>query len=105
MSKWGAIGAGAVTVLVMCGGRAIYLALQMSHRTGLLPFTATFAVLAMVGAVVLLWGRRLPIRDGREMPRFVKISFGVFIVVAVVSGVALVVVLPFFYRRSAKTRR
>ncbi len=47
------------------------------------------AVFALIGLGVFLWSRRLPVRDPRPMPAFVRAAFMAFVVVLVTTGSAV----------------
>jgi hypothetical protein len=57
-----------------------------------------FAVLCVLGvvfgAILFLLSRNIPIRDPRSQPRFVRISFGIFIVALLLVGGSMVLKVP-----------
>jgi len=90
VGEWGALGAGALTVFVMCGGWASFLVTMMRGRPGLFPFAIFFAVVAMICVPAMIWSWRHPILDEREIPLLVRVSFAVFAGVLALAGTALV---------------
>jgi hypothetical protein len=51
---------------------------------------AAWATTALAGLALFVWSVRLPFRAERPMPRLVRVSFGVFVVLLVGSGTQLV---------------
>jgi len=91
-AEWGALAAGALTGLVMAAGQAIYLFLLAGRpdRQRLLPWAAWFALVALFSLGLLLWSRRIPIRDTRPLPRPLRISYVIFVVVLFLASSALI---------------
>jgi hypothetical protein len=98
VEEWGSTPAGALNILVLAvlAGGYYLQADWLENRPALLPYgiIAILAVLASGGA--FLWSRRIPIRDTRPTPRLVLISFGVFMVVLLLAGGALVARMQIF---------
>lgn len=73
------------------------LLFQLSARSGSIPLR-NFALIAAAGAAfglwLLLWSRRIPVRDRRPMPRLVLYSFAFFVVALVTVGGQLVLKTP-----------
>jgi hypothetical protein len=61
---------------------------------GLTLFGVTCAIGAIFGLGMLLWSRRIPIRDPRPMPRLVRWSFMFFVIALILAGGALVLKTP-----------
>lgn len=90
--EWGALAAGAFNLVVMQSGMALYL-LRLSGRLDrhrLLVSALACAGFALFNVALLLWSRRYPIRDPRRTPWPVCISFGVFTLLLLGAGAALV---------------
>jgi predicted membrane channel-forming protein YqfA (hemolysin III family) len=96
VGEWGALSAGAITVLVMCAGFAAYLFTLEGTRSDVLASAVWFAALAGISGLAFFWARRRPIHDTRTIPPFLRVSFGVFVVVLVVFGSALILRAPVF---------
>lgn len=92
VGEWGAIAAGAITVLVMTAGQAgfLFLLVGRSNRSGLLPYAIWFAIVALASVGLLFWSRRFPIRDARPMPRLLRFSYGLFVVLLFLAASALI---------------
>jgi len=92
----GAIAAGALNLLVMMGGLAIYLGGQVA-ATGR-PIFLIYAVVCISFALFNLWlfqwAKRIPLRDSRPLPNFVRFSYILFIVALATVGGALVLQMP-----------
>ncbi|MEA2639838.1 MAG: hypothetical protein QOF51_1232 [Chloroflexota bacterium] len=92
----GAAAAGALNLVVILGGGAVVL-MQLGLARGDTPlrgYAAGWAILALGSLSIFLWSRRIPVRDGRPMPRLVRASFVGFAVVLVLVGVALELQAP-----------
>lgn len=90
VGEWGALGAGALTVFVMCGGWASFLFTTARSRPALMPFAIFFAAVAVTCIPAMIWSWRRPVLDKREIPLLVRISFGIFAGVLTLAGTALV---------------
>jgi hypothetical protein len=96
LGEWGALPAGSITVLVMSVGMAFYL-FQLSGQPGrqsLVPAAIWFAFMALTALVLLISGRRFPVRDARLTPMLVRVSSVVFAVVLVLTASALILRAP-----------
>ncbi|MBN9386831.1 MAG: hypothetical protein J0I20_02170 [Chloroflexi bacterium] len=94
--EWGAIPAGALNVAVIAFTWAIYF-LQSSlagTQTNLLYYSLFFFAGGLLSVIIFFWGRKFPLRNDRPTPRFVLISFGLFTVVLLVAGTALILRVP-----------
>jgi predicted membrane channel-forming protein YqfA (hemolysin III family) len=89
LGEWGALSAGAITVLVMCAGFAAYLFTLEGTRSDVLASAVWFAALAGISGLAFFWARRRPIHDTRTIPPFLRVSFGVFVVVPIPPLLAL----------------
>ncbi len=84
--------AGGINLLVTFGGMTIFLA-GLGLRSGqpeLLPAAVACAIAGGLAAAVLVLARRVPWQDRRPMPAPVRYSFGLFAVVLILVGGALV---------------
>ncbi len=92
----GALAAGALNLLVMMGGLAIYLAGQVA-ATGR-PIFLIYAVVCIAFALFNLWlfqwARHIPLRDSRPLPNFVRFSYILFVFALATVGGALVLQIP-----------
>ncbi|MBX3013107.1 MAG: hypothetical protein KF832_16435 [Caldilineaceae bacterium] len=92
----GVIAAGALNLLVMMSGLAIYLGSQLV-TTGELTFlwyTVACGLFALFNLFLFFWARRLPIRDPRPLPGVVRASYVLFILALAAVGTALVLQVP-----------
>lgn len=92
----GAIAAGALNLLVMMSGLAVYLG-QQAVATGQVIFlidTLACALFALFNLRLFLWARRIPLRDRRPLPAFVRFSYIMFILALALVGTALVLQMP-----------
>ena len=96
LGAWGALPAGALNVFVIAVTWAVYF-LQRSfsdHHSSLLSYGIVGLLIALVSAVAFLWSRRLPLHDPRPTPRFLLFSFGLFTVILILAGGALIFRVP-----------
>ena len=94
----GALPAGSLNVFVIQVAASIYLFqlyFQGNRPTLLLYGLATLAM-AIASGLVFLWSRKLPLHDSRSTPRLVYVSFGIFIVILILAGGALIFRQPIF---------
>ena len=78
----------ALDSLVVTLGLAVYLAIRAAGTDdrSLLTFAAGSAVLALLSGLLFRWVRRVPPRDGRSTPRWVRrVMAGLGLIVAVIS--------------------
>lgn len=92
----GAMAAGALNLLVMMGGLAIYLAGQVAAtgRPILLIYAVVCIFFAFFNLWLFQWARRIPLRDPRPLPTAVRFSYLIFILALATVGVALVLQTP-----------
>jgi hypothetical protein len=96
LGDWGALPAGALNIFVIAVTWAVYF-LQRSfsdHRSSLLSYGIVGILIALVSAAAFLWSRRLPLHDTRPTPRFLLFSFGLFTVILILAGGALIFRVP-----------
>jgi hypothetical protein len=94
--EYGAIAGGAINFSIMFAGFGglAFVANANNPRTELVLF-GIFCVAGLVSSLALLYyGLRQPIHDRRPMPRAVRISFMVFVVILTVVGSVLVLKVP-----------
>ena len=86
-----AIRAGALDLTVMYGGMFIYVLTLIGkpHEPRLWPYALAFGLAAAGSAGAFLFARQIPWADPRSMPRPVRLSFGVFAMVLIGAGGAL----------------
>ena len=91
----GAVAGGAIDLAVFNTGLTIFLLL--SQRNGSQSLLAG-VLLCLLGVIVsvgtFLWFRRYPIEDRRPMPLPIRVSFGVFVVVLLLVGSAMLLQVP-----------
>lgn len=94
--EWGALAAGAVNMLVMAGGMALFLFRLAARGDGgyLWIYAAWCAAFALLNVGILLWSRKYAIRDPRPTPRLVRISFVCFAAVLLGVGGMLLARVP-----------
>ena len=88
----GILAAGALNLVVMMTGVAIYVYQSnnfTSHPT-LREYAIGCALFVIFNLLLFFWSRRIPIRDLRPTPRLVRASYVLFIIVLVVVGIALI---------------
>ncbi len=91
-----AIAAGALNLLVMMGGLAVYLsrlALETQDRL-LIFYMIICALFAALNFLIFLWARSIPFRDARPMPALVRFSYIIFVLALTLVGIALLLQLP-----------
>jgi hypothetical protein len=100
----GALAAGAMAVVTIgLGSGGFLVSLGVAEgRPSLLTSGAVMLGLAVVSAGFFFWSRRISIRDRRPMPRFLRISFFIFIVALVFAASALVLKVPNVFPWSLK---
>jgi len=90
----GVMAAGALNLLVMMGGLAIYfglLALDATTSTQLIiTYALVCALFAAFNFLLFRWARRIPIRDQRALPLPVRISYIIFVLLLALVGGALI---------------
>lgn len=94
--EWGALAAGALNMLVMAGGMAVFLFGLAAQGDGgyLWIYAGWCAVFALLNVGLLLWSWRYAIRDPRPTPRLVRLSFVGFAAVLLVVGGMLLARVP-----------
>jgi len=92
----GALPAGALNLVVMMSGLAIYFfqAARYPDRGYLMEYAIGCGLFVLFNVLLFFWSRSIPIRDPRPTPWPVRISFAVFIVVLVAVGTALILKTP-----------
>jgi hypothetical protein len=91
----GVVAGGATTGVIMGGGMAGYLALQLGlGRASVLPNLVFLTAAAIVSAALFGWSRRVPIGDRRRMAPFLRFCFVTFAAVLFLAATALVLRIP-----------
>jgi len=90
--EWGSLPAGALNLLVMNGGLAVFMLGRAGQPgQGHLLYYGLGCGLLAVGCLALFVGSmRLPLPANRPTPRLVRLSFAMFTVILVLVGVALI---------------
>lgn len=91
-----AMAAGALNLVVMMSGLTLYLG-QQAVTTGkpiFVIYTLACGLFAAFNGWLLLWAQRLPLRDPRPLPGFVRFSYIIFILALALVGTALVLQRP-----------
>jgi hypothetical protein len=93
-----AIRAGALDLSVMYGGMFIYVLTLIGkpHEPRLWPYALAFGLAAAGSAGAFLFARQIPWADPRSMPQPVRLSFGVFAMVLIGAGGALLLHVSIF---------
>jgi hypothetical protein len=93
-----AMRAGALDLTVMYGGMFIYVLTLIGkpHEPRLWPYALAFGLAAAGSAGAFLFARQIPWADPRSMPQPVRLSFGVFAMVLVGAGGALLLHVSIF---------
>jgi len=92
-----AIGGGALDFAIMYTGMAAFtlgLHRQDPSRVEMRNFGITATALVIVCLALFLWSRSQPFQETRPLPRLVRTSFGVFALILVLVGTALVMQKP-----------
>ena len=94
----GALPGGAINVFIIGASAAIYFFMLAfaDGRTGLVPYGAVSAVIAIASAAGFWWSRRIPLRESSPTPLLVRVSFGIFAVALLLAGGALIFRLQIF---------
>lgn len=92
----GAMAAGALNLLVMMGGLAIYMGIQATAtgRPIFLIYTLACLSFAVFNLWLFQWARRQPLRDTRPLPTLVRFSYLLFIIALATVGLALILQTP-----------
>jgi len=92
----GIAAAGALNLVVMMGGMAVYLGqvARQPAREYLIYYAIGCGLFALFNVLLFFWSRRIPIRDPRPTPWPVRLSYGLFTAVLVVVGGALILQTP-----------
>lgn len=87
-----------VNIVVASFGACVFLAQQAwtTARGDLALAVVASAVSCAFGVLLWRWARRLPVRDPRSMPLFVRWAFIAFVVTLVVAGSALALQMQVF---------
>ena len=98
IGEWGALPAGALNVFVIAVSTAIYF-LQLyfqGHHPMFLFYGLIGILIAIVSGAAFLWSRRISLFEKTPTPLFVRLSFGIFMIVLILAGGALIFRLPIF---------
>jgi hypothetical protein len=98
IGEWGALPAGALNVFVIAVTTSMYFLLlyfQGNHPL-LLVYGVIGILIAFASGATFLWSRRIPLSDTYPTPLFVRYSFGLFMLVLILAGGALIFRLPIF---------
>ena len=91
----GAAVGGAIDLAVFYAGLTIFQLYSSQHGSQhLLAGVLVCLVGAIVSLGIFLWFRRYPIEDSRPTPLPVRVSFGVFVAVLLLVGIALLLQMP-----------
>src|SRR3990172_83001 len=96
--EFGALPAGSLNIFVIAVTTSLYffqLAAQ-EDRANMFPFGIMALFMAIASGASFFWSRRISLIDSRPMPLLVRASFGIFIVVLVLAGSALIFGAPIF---------
>ena len=96
--EYGALPAGTLNVFVIALTTTLYFCshILQDERGDFWPYALAGIVSIVMSAGTFLWSRRIPLQDPRRTPRFILISFGIFVVSLILAGGALVLRQPVF---------
>lgn len=91
-AEWGGLAAGALNLFVAAIGAAYFLFQipPLRNQPDVRPHAWAALSIALIGALVFIWAQRRPDDDPAPAPRPVLISYGVFVVLFVFAGMALI---------------
>lgn len=94
----GALPAGSLNLFVIELTAAVYFSILIARqgRSGLTVFAVAAFLLALVSGAFFFWSRKLKVNDTRPTPKFVRVSFGIFLGALILSGSALIFRAPIF---------
>ncbi len=91
----GAVAGGAIDLTVFYGGLTIFQLLSARHGSQHLLAGVLLCLVALIVSLgIFLHFRRYPIEDSRLMPLPIRVSFGVFTMVLILVGSALLLQVP-----------
>lgn len=92
----GAMAAGALNLIVMMGGLATYMGIQVAvtGRPIFLIYTLVCLSFAVFNLWLFQWARRQPLYDTRPLPTLVRFSYILFIFALAAVGLALIIQIP-----------
>jgi hypothetical protein len=91
----GAVAGGAIDLAVFYGGLTIFQLLSLRHGSQHLLAGVLLCLVGLIVSVGIFLGfRRYPIEDSRLMPLPVRVSFGMFTIVLILVGSALLLQVP-----------
>jgi hypothetical protein len=90
----GAVAGGAIDLAVFYAGLTIFQLLSARHGQHLLAGVLLCLVALIISLGTFLYFRRYPLEDSRLMPLPVRVSFGVFTLVLLLVGSALLLEVP-----------
>jgi hypothetical protein len=95
-ADWGVMAAGALNLIVMMGGIAVFLfsLAAQPDRGHLLIFAVVCGVVAVANLPIFLWAHWLPATERTPTPRLILFSFGLFTVILFLVGGALILRTP-----------
>jgi hypothetical protein len=98
IGEWGALPAGTLNIFVIAVTTTIFFLLlyfQGNHPM-LLLYGVIGILIAFASGSAFLWSRRIPLYERYPTPLIVRFSFGIFLLVLILAGGALIFRLPIF---------
>lgn len=65
-----------------------------SENSAMLPFTISMVIFIFIGFAIVIQTHNIPIRDKRPMPKWVRISFIIFVIALIIVGGLLIFKTP-----------
>ena len=87
--EYGSAKGGAINLGAMAFGTSLYLLLLYSQNreTRILVTAIFFALFFLLASAIFIWSKNIPIRDTRSMPGLVRVSFLVFSIILILTGI------------------
>lgn len=95
--EFGALPAGSLNIFVIALTTSIYFfQLASQGRENMSVYGVLSLISAVISLIAFFWSLRIPLMDERPMPKWVQVSFGIFIASLFLAGGALILKAPIF---------